>query len=47
MPIFLTISRHAPESCPIFNEKSRKMTLELADKIEALAKKNGVKLVGV
>jgi hypothetical protein len=33
MPTFLIISRHSPENCPINNEKMKKMTLELPDKL--------------
>jgi len=46
MPIFLLISRHSPENCDMFNEKSRKVTLELMGKMEELLKKHGVKLLG-
>jgi hypothetical protein len=44
MPIFLIISRHSPENCPMNNEK---MTLELPDKLGGLEKKHGIKRVGV
>ena len=46
MPTFLLIHRHSPESCPMFNEKARKMTLQLVNKMEELLKKHGVKTVG-
>jgi len=46
MPTFLLIHRHSPENCPMFNEKARKMTLQLANKMEELLKKHGVKMVG-
>jgi len=46
MPIFLLIHRHSPENCAMFNEKARRMTLTLVDKMESLLKKHGVKMVG-
>ena len=46
MPTFLMISRHSPENCDMYNEKARKVTLELMGKIEGLLKKHGVKMVG-
>jgi len=46
MPIFLLIYRHSPENCPAFNEKARKLNLELAEKSEELEKKHGLKCVG-
>ncbi|MCP8309372.1 MAG: hypothetical protein H3Z53_06000 [archaeon] len=45
--IYIGIGRHSPESCPMFNEKFRKVTLDTIDKIEGLAKKHGVKVIGV
>ena len=47
MPTFLTIARHTAESCPMQNEKGRKVILSVCEKLEALGKKHGVKLVGV
>jgi hypothetical protein len=47
MPIFLIISRHSPENCPMNNEKMKKITLELPDKLGGLEKKHGIKRVGV
>ena len=47
MPTFLLTSRHSPEACAQFVEKSRKIALALAENIEALAKKHGVKVVGL
>jgi hypothetical protein len=47
MPTFLIISRHSPENCPINNEKMKKLTLELPDKLGGLEKKHGIKRVGV
>ena len=46
MPIFLIISRHTAENCPLNNEKMRKMTLELPAKLGGLEKKHGVKRIG-
>ena len=46
MPTFLIISRHSPENCPINNEKMKKLTLELPDKLVGLEKKHGIKRVG-
>ena len=46
MPTFLIISRHSPENCPINNEKMKKLTLELPDKLVGLEKKHGLKRVG-
>lgn len=42
----MLIHRHSPENCAFFNEKARKMTLNLVDKMEGLLKKHGVKMVG-
>ena len=44
--LFLQISRHAPESCPMHNEKVKKATLDLMAKMEPLMKKHGIKMVG-
>jgi uncharacterized protein with GYD domain len=46
MPVFLLFERHSPENCPMFNEKTRKIWIECNEKIEGLAKKYGVKLLG-
>jgi len=46
MPTFVLISRHSPENCPMFNEKARKVLLELAGKMDGLLKKHGVKMLG-
>ena len=46
MPIFIGISRHSPESCPITNEKERKFAMEAAAKTEELTKKYGIKMLG-
>jgi hypothetical protein len=47
MPTFLIISRHSPENCPMNNEKMKKLTLELPDKLGGLEKKHGIKRTGV
>ena len=46
MPTFLIISKHSPENCPMNNEKMKKLTLELPDKLGVLEKKHGIKRVG-
>ena len=46
MPVFMSISKHAPENCPAFSPKHRKSTLELFEKMETLAKKHGIKMLG-
>jgi uncharacterized protein with GYD domain len=46
MPLFLQISKHSPESCPMHNEKTKKATMDLMTKMAQLTKKHGVKLVG-
>jgi hypothetical protein len=46
MPIFLVISRHSPEHCPILNEKTRKVYVEYMKKVDGLAKKHGIKNLG-
>lgn len=40
------ISRHSPENCPIFNEKTRKLWLDYVRKSDELWKKHGVKMLG-
>jgi hypothetical protein len=47
MPTFLIISRHSPENCPINNEKMKKITLALPEKLGDLEKKHGIKRIGV
>jgi len=46
MPIFIAISRHSPESCPITNEKERKFAMEAFARTEELTKKHGIKELG-
>ena len=44
--LFMQISRHSPESCPLNNEKAMKANKDLAAKLDNLTKKHGIKLVG-
>jgi L-rhamnose mutarotase len=46
MPTFLLISRHAPESCWMFNEKTRQIHVNLLNKLESLLKKYSINLLG-
>jgi hypothetical protein len=46
MAIFLIVTRHSPENCPINNEKMKKITLELPEKLGALEEKHGIKRTG-
>ena len=46
MAIFLIVSRHSPENCPLNNEKMKTITLELPEKLGALEKKHGVSRIG-
>jgi hypothetical protein len=46
MPIFILISKHSPENCPMFNAKTRKIMMETNEKSDGLMKKHGVKLLG-
>jgi hypothetical protein len=45
MPLFLMISRHAPENCPICNAQTRKVYMDMFNKMEGTLKKHGVKLI--
>lgn len=42
----LLFSRHLPENCPLFNEKSKESQKVWFDKIEGLLEKHGAKMVG-
>lgn len=44
--LFLQISRHSPESCPMHNEKVKKATVDLMAKFGSLTKKHGIKVIG-
>jgi muconolactone delta-isomerase len=46
MPIFILISKHSPENCPLFNQKARKVMMEAMNKSEGLMKKHRVKMLG-
>lgn len=46
MPTFLLISRHAPESCWMFNEKTRQVHLNLLNKLESFLTKYNISLLG-
>jgi hypothetical protein len=45
MPIFLMISRHTAESCPMNNEKAKKIAIDVASKLGPLTKKHRIKVV--
>jgi len=40
------ISKHSPESCPMNNEKAKKISVEVAGKLEKLTKKHALKMTG-
>jgi hypothetical protein len=46
MPTFLLISKHSPENCPMFNEKTRKVYMQYLSKRDRLLKKHGIKMAG-
>jgi hypothetical protein len=46
MPTFLLIETHTAQDCPRNNERTRTLAMEMADKLEELTKKHGVKSVG-
>jgi hypothetical protein len=33
MPVFLMISRHSPEKCPMNNDQAKKMAFEVGEKL--------------
>jgi hypothetical protein len=43
----LQISKHSPESCPDYHPEYKKIALTWGEKLEPLAAKYGVKVVGV
>lgn len=43
----LQVYSHSPESCPIGNPKNLQITMEWLKKVDALAAKHGVKVVGI
>jgi uncharacterized protein with GYD domain len=44
--LFLQISRHSIESCPLHNEKVKKVYVDSVAKMDQLMKKHGIKMVG-
>lgn len=46
MTVFMSISKHSPENCPAYNAKYRKTLVTLMEKMEELAKKHDVKILG-
>jgi hypothetical protein len=44
--LFLQISKHTIESCPMHNEKVRKISIDAANKMDKLMKKYRIKVVG-
>jgi uncharacterized protein with GYD domain len=44
--LFLNIFKHSPESCPMHNEKTKKVTIDLMANMDKLTKKYGIKTVG-
>jgi len=45
--LFLQISKYAPESCPLLDEKARKANDAVVAKMDQLTKKHGIKVVGL
>ncbi len=46
MAIILVTSKHSPENCPKHNQKARDAVLNLAEKVEELHRKYGIKVIG-
>jgi L-rhamnose mutarotase len=44
---FMQISKHSPETCPTYNEHTRKNTIDIFQNMESMLKKHGVKLAGM
>jgi uncharacterized protein with GYD domain len=44
--LFLQIAKHTAESCPMHNEKVKKLAEDLMNKMGPLTKKYGVKVIG-
>lgn len=44
--LFVQISKHSPESCPIHHEKHKKATIDLMAKMGRLQKKHKIKEIG-
>jgi hypothetical protein len=45
MPTFLMMSRHSPESCPMVNERTRKVYVNWLSKIDEINKKYKMKVL--
>lgn len=43
----LQVYAHSPESCPIGNQKNMQITMNWLNKVDALAAKQGIKVVGI
>jgi len=44
--LFLQISKHNPESCPMHHEKAKKATIDLMANMDKLQKKHRIKEIG-
>ena len=44
--LFLMVSKHSPESCPMINEKVKRLTAVGMEKMQQVSKKLGIKTVG-
>jgi hypothetical protein len=44
--LYMQISTHSPESCPMHNEKVKKATVDLMMKMDSLTKKHKIKVIG-
>ncbi len=44
--LYLQISKHSPESCPLHNEAAKKANENLNAKTPEILKKHGIKMVG-
>jgi hypothetical protein len=47
MPTFLMMSKHAPESCPMVNERTRKVYINWLSKLDEINKKYKMKVIWV
>jgi hypothetical protein len=43
----LQVYTHSPESCPVGNQKNLQITYDWLKKVDELAEKNGLKVVGI
>jgi hypothetical protein len=46
VPAIIVLQRHSVENCPMNNERIKRMASEIMDKLPALTKKHGIKMVG-